>query len=111
MKIADIFPSAYLRASDLRGGTVKVTIADCTLEPLDGEQKPVLQFRSKDKRMVLNKTNAVTIPAAYSEETLEGNGREIELFSDKVMLQDNMIDSIRVRVSALAKPELDEIPF
>ncbi len=62
MNINEAFPSKYLKASDLDGKNVTVTIKSAELEEIgfDKEQKLVLSFVGTDKSMVLNKTNATT---------------------------------------------------
>lgn len=104
MKITDAFPSNYLKAADLNGRAVKVTIADCQLEHLDDEQKPVIRFQGKQKGMVLNRTNAGVIAAALGEETGGWVGREVELYPDRTMFQGRMVDCLRVRVPAPPAP-------
>lgn len=104
MKITDAFPSNYLKAADLNGRTVKVTIADCELEHLDDEQKPVLRFQGKQKGMVLNRTNAAVLAAALGDETGAWVGREVELYPDRTMFQGRMVDCLRLRVPAPPAP-------
>ena len=98
MKISDAFPSNYLKAADLNGRTIPVTIADCQLEDLGGESKPVLRFVGKDKGCVLNKSNASVLADAFGDETSAWNGKKIELYSEKVFFQGRMVDGLRVRI-------------
>ena len=52
MNISDAFPSKYVKAEDLAGRDVTVTIKSCTLEDiiLGEEPKAVLRFRDARKR-------------------------------------------------------------
>lgn len=113
MKITDAFPSSYLKASDLNGRSVKVTVSGCELEDLDGEHKPVLRFQGKQKGMVLNRTNAGVLAAALGEETSAWAGHEVELYPDRTMFQGRMVDCLRLRVPtpAAAHPVDNDIPW
>lgn len=116
MKVSDMYGGSFLKADDLQGRTVRVVIDACTLEELGGEggvqQKWVLSFRGKDKRLVLNKTNALRIAAMHGEDTDEWIGREVRLYSEPVQFQGRLVPAIRVYVE---QPEAsqgeDEIPF
>jgi hypothetical protein len=65
MKISQLFPSKYVKAVDLNGKTVTLTIAKLAIEELghgpEKERKPVLYFERATKGLVLNRTNAMTI--------------------------------------------------
>lgn len=100
MLISAAFPGSYLKAQDLQGRTIPVTIADCRMEDLGGEEKPVLYFEGKERGLVLNKTNASFLVDAYGDETSQWRGRPIELYPARVQFQGRMVDAIRVRVPA-----------
>jgi hypothetical protein len=59
--INDAFPSKYLKANDLKGNRVTVTMSHVDYETIAEERKAVLFFRGKEKGLVLNKTNASMI--------------------------------------------------
>lgn len=122
MRISAAFPSNYLKAQDLQGRVVTVTIGDCQLAHFDEGDKPALSFSGKDRGLVLNKTNAAIIADAYGDETDHWRGRPLELYADRVMFSGRMVDAIRVRVPAppaAATPEAqpaavpydNDIPF
>jgi hypothetical protein len=98
MNINDQFPSKYLKASDLKGKKIKVTIGEVGLVEVGVGKKPVLYFVGKDKGMVLNKTNGMTISASYGADTDKWEGKELLLYSAKVNFQNQMVDSLRVEV-------------
>lgn len=100
MQISAAFPSEYLKAADLGGRQVAVTIDRVEVRELGDDHKPVLFFQGKDKGVVLNKTNATAIAAAYGDETEQWSGRPIILFSTKVSYQGRMQDGIRVLIPA-----------
>jgi hypothetical protein len=58
MKISEEFPSQYLKASDLGGRDIRVTMGRVEREKIGTDNKLVLYFKGKDKGLVLNKTNA-----------------------------------------------------
>lgn len=104
MKISNLFPSKYLRASDLQGHTVRVTITNVEMvsmrDPRTRQEnlKAVVHFEGKQKGLVLNKTNASTIAASLGDETDEWIGREITLYPAQVSVGGTQKDCIKVRV-------------
>lgn len=124
MRISSAFPSEFLKAADLQGRQVKVVMSHVEMKDIGGDPKPVLHFQGKDKGMVLNKTNANNITAAYGDDTEAWAGREIVLFEAMVDFQGKTVPAIRVRLPqvkdkphgpqriAASNAELDdEIPF
>ena len=126
MRVSSAFPSKYLQSDDLGGKSVNVTIERYTVEEVGQkrEQKPVLYFKGKDKGMVLNKTNANNIAAAYGDEMDDWKGRQIQLFTALVDFQGQTVEAIRARVmkdmpkakpapvDAEVPPDFeDEVPF
>ncbi len=106
MKLNDAFPSAFLKADDLKGNNVTVTISEVSIEQIgQGAQKDsklVLAFRGKEKKLVCNKTNASTIAKLYGDETDNWVGQQIILTPREVEYQGEMVWSIRV---SLQKPK------
>lgn len=103
MKISETFASKYLKAVDLKGRTVRVTITSVFSETLDqGRTKPVLFFAGAQKGLVLNRTNSETLAMAFGDETDNWIGAEIELFPMMVNFQGQMQPAIRVKVPAAA---------
>ncbi len=100
MKVNQLFPSNYLRATDLDGDTV-VTIQRITPQDFNGEPKHVLLLR-ESKGLVLNKTNAETIGATHGQHIEAWTGKEIELFSQMVPFQGQNVAAIRVRAATEA---------
>lgn len=101
MKVSDAFPSKYIAAADLQGKTPTVTIANVVMEQVGkpGEpQKPVVYFQGKQKGMVLNKTNAHAIAAAYGDDMEEWIGAAVELFVIWTDFQGKAVEAIRVRI-------------
>lgn len=106
MNINDVFPSNYLKASDLGQSQPVVTIDRVEVEPVGRgkEMKPVVYFAGKQKGMVLNKTNSKKIAEiSGSMDTDDWHGVQIRLFATEVDFQGDTVEAIRVK-SAAAKP-------
>lgn len=97
MKITTAFPSDYLRAADLGGRNVTVTMERVEMKDFGGDFKPVLYFEGKQRGLVLNKTNSGTISDAYGDETEEWAGQQIVLFEATVEFQGRRVPAIRVK--------------
>lgn len=97
MKGSDIFPSKYIKADDLQGRDVPVTIDHADIEKLGDDAKLVLFFRGKDKGMICNKTNFNRIAYLYGDETDDWGGKEIVLTSEFVEFQGKTVRGLRVR--------------
>lgn len=111
MNINDQFPSKFLKASDLDGKQIIVTMRDCVVESIGEDKRPVLYFVGKEKGVVLNKTNANNISDAYGFDTDEWTGKKVVLYTAYVDFQGKSMEAIRIRkpkeseLSASAKPE------
>ena len=124
MKLSTAFPSKYLKAVDLQGRRLKVTIDAADIEDIggDGGDKLVLRFVGKDKGLVCNVTNANMIAEILgTEETDDWIGQSIALYEAKVDFQGKRVPAIRVAEVPGARPppkqaadqdaEDDDIPF
>jgi hypothetical protein len=111
MNINNVFPSNYLKAADLNGRAVLVTIDKVTIEKLGEDTKPVIYFAGKQKGVVLNKTNASVVAASYGPETDGWIGRQLEVYPDRTQFQGSLVDCLRVRVPVPAASPDEEAPF
>lgn len=105
MKKDDVFPSKYLKCSDLQGRPTTVTIERAPLETLktpDGKEqnKVVLYFRGAKKALPLNVTNWDACAEICGEDTEDWPGHQIELYPDKAQMAGKTFDCIRVRPPA-----------
>jgi hypothetical protein len=101
MKRDEIFPSKYLKASDLNKPIV-VTIESAPLDVLKNpegkeQSKIVLTFRGAKKALPLNVTNWDAVAAICGEDTEDWSGGKIELYADKTRMGGKTVDCIRVR--------------
>jgi hypothetical protein len=117
--INDFFPSNYLRAADLGGKEVDVTIDRITSEEFeqDGKKraKAVIHFRNAGiKPLVSNKTNSMLIAAACgSEDYGTWSGKQVRLYADLVSFKGKVSEAVRVkRIPPPIAEELnDKVPF
>ena len=96
-RVSDVFKSKYLRASDLQGRSVELTIDRVEMDEVGGDQKPVAYFEGKNRGLVLNQTNARAIETLAGEDMDAWTGTRIELFSTPVSFKGQVTDGIRVR--------------
>ncbi len=103
--ISEFFPSKYVRAADLKGRDVVVTVDQVIQEDVGSDLKPVVYFRGGQKGLVLNRTNAEAIAQLYGDDTDKWPGARITLFATTVQFQGRSTPAIRVRAEkALRAP-------
>ena len=102
MDINQAFPSRFLKAADLNGRPVRLSIADVTMEKMvNGQIKPAVAFSKTNKLFILNKVNSNVIAKVYGKDTDGWIGREIVLYPTEVEFQGAMVEAIRVRVEQM----------
>lgn len=127
MNINEVFSGNFLKADDLQGKTVHVTISKVEVKEFDDGNKIVLHFQGKDKALVCNKTNASIIAENVgSPDTDDWAGTRHLLTVKKVEFQGKLVPAIRVVLNdtpgqAPAKPAAapapqaagtgDDVPF
>lgn len=111
MKISEEFPSKYLKAADLQGREVRVTIGNVEREKMGDDTKPVVYFKGKEKGVVLNKTNSNVIADAYGDDTDDWFGQDVILLSVMTDYAGKATPAIRVRIPTArdSKPRPDPI--
>ena len=106
--INTMFPSKYLKAADLRGKSVTVTIDRVVQEQVVEEEpdKWIVYFsENPDRGMVLNKTNALMISSAYGDNSDLWIGKAVELYTEQVSFQGKIVPGLRVKpVAAQVQP-------
>lgn len=126
MRRDQLFPSKYLKAPDLRGRDVTVTIESVEQAKIQGDAINVVHFENKDKGLIMNVTiyNQIS-KAAGSEDTDEWAGTKITLYPTTTEYKGEEVDCVRVRASQAARqaqrpiepstrddaPDEDVIPF
>ncbi len=98
----EIFPSKYLKASDLAGKPLVVEIERAPTETLgsgaDAEKKTVLYFRNGVKPMPLNMTNWDAVAVIAGDDTDDWAGHRVELYPTTTELKGKVVDCIRICV-------------
>ncbi len=106
--------SKYLKAADLNGKSIKVTIDNVALvefENDDGkETKPCLALAGKEKRVVCNATTVMSLGDAYGFDSDDWAGKEIGL-SIKHYKQLGVDGIVVTPIGGVPKFESDDIPF
>ena len=100
MNINTAFPSKYLKAADLNGSAVSVTIREVRMEEVGRtkEQKPVVYFMGKDKGVVLNRVNSNKIAElAGSFDTEDWGGTVIAIYPTETEFAGETVECIRVK--------------
>lgn len=105
-----MFPNRYLKAANLQGKDVTLTIKKVQIEELkrtDGtaDRKPIVYFEEMAKRagddskvLVLGKTTAMQIAASHGKRTDSWAGKKITLYSARVKAFGTEVDAIRIRI-------------
>lgn len=99
-----LYPSEYIKAAELRGRDVSLTIKSVSVEELQlrgqnkTKSKPVVTFEERPKRFVMNRTNAEIIATAIgSKYTKDWVGRRITLYPTTTLFGKKTVECIRVR--------------
>jgi hypothetical protein len=101
--IDDFYPSKFLRASDLKGKEIDVTIDRVESEEFEQDggkrDKPVIHFRDNGiKPLVCNKTNSARIAQALgSKDYTTWPGKQIRLYPDMEEFRGQVHEVVRVR--------------
>ncbi len=101
-KVGDLFPSKYLKSSDLQGKEFRVHIDRVVMEKIVDEEpeKACIYFQNSEQGMVLNKTNAMVLASAYGDETDNWRGQTAVLGTHKVQFQGKLVDGLTIRPDA-----------
>jgi len=112
MKLGAAFPSDYIKAEDLNGQQVTLSISNVEMDGIgkDKDQKLVIAFSGAKKKMVCNKTNAKTIAGHYGDDTDMWIGQKITIMPREVEFQGDMVWSIRVSLQKPGAPNAKPAP-
>jgi len=111
-KVSDIYGGTYLTGVDLAGKSYRLPVEAVTVEEIgdEREEKLVVSFRGAKKSLVLNKTNASALVAAYGDDTDAWPGRMVELFTVPVTFNGRTYDGVRIRAVELPAPKPEGVP-
>jgi len=78
-----VYSGDYLKAEDILGKRIPVTIDTIALKAVQKDEDPqlILSFVGKQKQLILNKTNAQSIGDLYGDDYDHWVGRSIMLFT------------------------------
>ncbi len=106
MDMNQAFPSKYIKAADLQGKEVAVTISHVGIENVGTEEKPsskpVIYFKGTEKGLVLNVTNNNTVMGIHGTESDMWCDKQITLFAMQVEFQGKMTWGVRVKLPVMA---------
>jgi len=81
----ELYPGRFIKASDLKGKKVTLTISRVRVEELIGDKGPqmkgIINFEGKDKALALNKTNGLCLKAMFGRKVQEWVGHKATLFA------------------------------
>lgn len=108
MKLSDAFPSNFLKAEDLNNKSVVVVISEVEFDKIGKDstesKKLILSFKGKEKKMVINKTNAKTLEKLYGDDTDLWIGKPIKIVTREVEFQGDVVWALRVSLEKPAGP-------
>ena len=107
---SEAFPSRFLKAGDLNGKEITVTIAFMAREEIGQEKKvkPVLHFEGGAKPMVLNGVDWDRLELAFGDSDA-WPGHKATLFSERVPFGNKTVDGIRLRPVVVKKPLAEDL--
>ena len=108
MKMNDVFPSKYLKASDIEG-EMTVTVKNCVPVMLtnragEDEQKPLITFEGVEKGVILNITNWKAIEKQHGHDSDDWKGKQITLIKAYVDAFGETVEAIRIKPGSGSKP-------
>lgn len=79
----ELYPGRFIKAADLKGQNVTLTIAAVDLEELEGDKgkqiKGVVEFERTEKMLALNKTNGICLKEMFGKKVQEWVGKRVTL--------------------------------
>ncbi len=111
MSVKDLYQSKgdWLKADDLKKKAIRVIISDAKIEKVGEDDRIVLSFKDKEKKLVLNKTNADVVADVYGDEELAWIDHEIIMYPTVCEYKGDSVACIRVRIDT-EPVEGDELP-
>ena len=110
MDLNEIFTSNSLKAQDLKGREVTVTISGYEAVDFDDGRKLVLSFQESDRTLICNKTNGNTIGDLYGTNLDSWIGKQITLFPTQTDFGGKQVPCIRVKLIAPPAAEPQQMP-
>ena len=112
MDINEFFPSATLKAEDIGNKRLELEIERVERGDESVDFKPVLHFVGKDKAMVLNKTNSMSLASSFGTTVESWAGNMLILCTHKVNFNGKVVAGLKVDpVTAMPDDDGGDIPF
>lgn len=96
--LEEFFPSKHLKAADLDGKEIKVTIARIDREKIGDDMKAVVYFNGKTKGVALNKGNTKILADAFGRDSNGWFGQEVILYAIWTEYQNKPVQGLRLRL-------------
>ncbi len=81
-----LYPGRFIKAVELLGKKVTLTISDVELEDLEGDDgkktKALMRFKETPKMLVLCKTNGLCVKEMFGKEIANWIGKRVTIFED-----------------------------
>ena len=82
-----LYAGRFLKAGELLGKKVTLTISDVDLEELQGDDgakkaKAIISFKESEKKLVSCKTNGICLKEMYGKELANWIGKRVTIFED-----------------------------
>lgn len=115
MDMSQVFSGDYLRAADLQGKPIEMTIRSIEIVEFDDGKKPIIGFHGTEKKLVANKTNTTTIIDILGRDSEDWIGGKITLIPAQTDYAGKQVACIRValpevQVQPVSEPAAD-LPF
>jgi hypothetical protein len=115
MRVSDIFHGDSLKAADLKGKDVTVTIEGWSVKEFEtdgrADKKIELRFQETDRTLVLNKTNAGSIVDMLDQDDLDlWKGSWITMYPTQTDYAGKRVDCIRIKAAGREETPADS-PF
>ena len=107
MTIDQLFPSRWIKASDIGSTPRNATISKIDFEVVgqDRERKAILSFQNTTKRLILNATNGRILSNLYGKELKNWTGKRITLYCAEVQYRGTPCLAIRIREQVPGVPK------
>ena len=110
--IDQLFPSKWLKSSDIGSTPRTATISRIDFELIGHEQekKAVLSFQNTTKRMILNRTNAQILASLYGREVMSWIGKRITLYCAEVQFRGSPVLAVRIKAEVPGSSTVKSTP-
>ena len=110
MDLNDVYTGSSLKAQDLKGQEVTVTISEWQVVEFDESKKIVLSFKESERTLVCNKTNGSTIGDLHGTKLDGWVGKRITLMPAQTDWAGKQVPCIRVKLTPPADAERQPLP-